>query len=133
MWTNSWKVFMKHPVIGNGLNTFYRHYANVREDEYKYKKGSYAHNCYLQMAAETGIVGLTSFLVLLGVFFITSIKRISQLGNNFYAALTTGLLAGIFAFLVHSSTDTNLYSLNLAALFWFSLGLVTAILRIELK
>jgi O-antigen ligase len=130
MWQNSWKVYMRHPVIGNGINTFYRHYMEVREDEYKHKKGSYAHNCYLQMAAETGVIGLGAFLFAIAVFLVTSVRKIVRMKHNVYGPISVGLLAGIIAFLIHSFFDTNLYSLNLAALFWFSLGLETAISRV---
>jgi len=133
MWNNGWKIFMKHPVIGNGLNTFFRHYAAVREDEFRNSKGSYVHNCYLQMAAETGIVGLGAFLFLVGAFIVVSRRRIGHVRNADYANIALGLMAGIIGFLVHSSVDTNLYSLNLATLFWFSMGSVIALSSRELS
>jgi hypothetical protein len=37
---------------------------------------------------------------------------------------------GVFAFLVHSAFDTNLYSLNLATLFWTSVAVSSAIARV---
>jgi len=131
MWRNGWKIFMRHPVIGNGINTFFKHYAEVREDQYKYKKGSYAHNCYLQMAADTGIVGLVSFMLAMGVFFVSSAFMINGMSDMFLRAVATGLLAALFGFLVHSFFDTNLYSLNLAALFWSALGVESALLKVE--
>ena len=60
-----------HPVIGVGPGQFpqyYRQYAEVvgirvlaRDRE--------AHNLYLGMAAELGIIGITVFLVILGLTF----------------------------------------------------------------
>lgn len=131
MWDNGWKIFKEHPVVGNGINTFFEKYKRIRNDEFKNERGSYAHNCFLQMAADTGIIGLMGFLYLLFVFFKVSVRRAIKLKDKFYKVFVLGLLAGISAFLVHSFFDTNLYSLPLAALFWFALGLSGAILKIE--
>ncbi|MFH1996757.1 MAG: O-antigen ligase family protein [Candidatus Omnitrophota bacterium] len=130
MWRNGWKIFKEHPIVGSGVNTFFMNYMRVRDDEYKNKKGSYAHNCFLQMAADIGALGLGGFLLVLGTLFISSVRGIMKIRNGFYSALAGGLLAGIFAFLVHAFFDTNLYSLNLAALFWAACGIETAIIRI---
>lgn len=129
MWGTSWEIFSKHPFIGNGLNTFFRNFMELRNDGFKGKKGSYAHNCYLQMACDTGILGLAAFLWL--VFSIMK-KGISYARNSkagFYHAAAIGLIIGIAGFLLHSLVDTNLYSLNLATLFWFSAGFLVAIIR----
>jgi O-antigen ligase len=127
MWANGWKIFKEHPVIGNGLNTFFVNYMEVREDEHKNKKGSYAHNCYLQMAADIGSVGLASFLGFVALLLIGAARSLSSLKGGFCYPLQLGLITGISAYLVHSFFDTSLYSLNLAALFWIVAGLSAAI------
>ena len=60
MWDTGLRIFKAHPVIGNGVNTFFNLYKVERQDEDKGKKGSYAHNCYLQMAL---IPAFWSFLI----------------------------------------------------------------------
>ena len=130
MWNNSMKIFGEHPIIGNGINTFYLNYARVRDDEYKNQKGSYAHNCYLQMATETGIIGLMAFLLFIGALVLKGVRSVNRLKDNTAGLLASGLIFGIIAFLLHSAVDTNLYSLNLAALFWFSSGLMMAAIKI---
>jgi len=127
MWKNGWKIFVKHPVIGNGLNTFFVNYMNVREDEDKGKKGGYAHNCYLQMAADTGLAGLGAFLVFVIAVMGSAWRSLKELADPSLYALAAGLMLGLVAFLVHSFFDTNLYSLPLAALFWLAMGVLTAI------
>jgi O-antigen ligase len=83
---------------------------------------SYAHNCYLQIWAETGIFSLFSFLIFAGSLFWFGIK--SFLAKKDY--LLIGLLAGISAYLAHAFFDTALYSLPLAFLFWILAGLILA-------
>lgn len=127
----SWQIFANHPIIGNGLNTFFVNFMKYRNDEWKDRKGSYAHNCYLQMAADTGIVGLAGFLFLIGAYFRAVIKALKVIKDDFFRAALWGISIGVFAFLVHSFFDTNLYSLNLATLFWFAIGTSLAIIRVS--
>lgn len=131
MWTNGWKIFIKHPVIGNGVNTFFEHYKAVREDEYKGKKGSYAHNCYLQMAADVGLLGLGAFLFFVTSVLIGALKAIMICKDDFLYPLIVGLTLGVVAYLVHSFFDTNLYSLNLSYLFWISIGVLMSLVNLS--
>lgn len=133
MWKNSWEIFKKHPIIGNGLNTFYVNYEKVRNDEFKNKKGSYAHNCYLQMAAEIGLLGLIAFLCFIVALFRKAIVALKNIKDPLYNSIAMGLIFGILAFLVHSFFDTNLYSLNLSALFWLSSGFLISVINAAKK
>ncbi|MDD5423112.1 MAG: O-antigen ligase family protein [Candidatus Omnitrophica bacterium] len=130
MWKTGWKIFADHPIIGNGLNTFFRNFQKYRDDADRGLKGSYAHNCYLQMAGDTGIIGLGGFLFLVASYFFSVIKSLQNIDDSLYHSILWGLSIGVFAFLVHSFFDTNLYSLNLATLFWFSIGLSRAIAKV---
>ncbi|MDO8536101.1 MAG: O-antigen ligase family protein [Candidatus Omnitrophota bacterium] len=129
MWDVSFAIFKEHPVIGNGINTFFNKYKELRTDGWEGLKGSYAHNCYLQWAADTGILGLVSFLWFCVSVVGSAWAFIRKTKDEFYRALATGLAVGITAFLIHSFVDTNLYSLNLASLFWLSTGFLTAVIR----
>lgn len=131
MWKNSWEIFRQHPVIGNGLNTFFINYAKVRDDEDRNKRGSYAHNCYIQMAADIGLVGLLSFILFAGAVIARALRSLRKIGeDSFYWPLVFGTVLGLTAFLVHSAVDTNLYSLPLAALFWMTAGLLMSMIKI---
>ena len=127
MWRISWKVFTEHPVIGNGLNMFFSKFKEYRTDMYKNERGSYAHNGFLQIAAEIGALGLLVFLWLLGTAFRSAFLYIRKSNDLFYKTFALGLSGGIFAFLVHSFFDTNLQSLPLVSLFWFSLALLMSL------
>ena len=109
------------PFFGHGINTFMRHFP-------KYKKrtvwtgATYAHNCYLQMSAEMGIVGLLCFLWIVFKLFYSAIVFIVKDGRG-PPLLLIGLVSGLLAFLAHSFLDTNLYSLQLNTLFWYTVGI----------
>ena len=68
-WSISLEMIKDRPVFGSGLNTYFENYKIYRNDQDKFKRGSYAHNCYLQQAADIGIVGLLIFLYLLFSIF----------------------------------------------------------------
>jgi len=131
MWGTGWEIFKNHPLIGNGLNTFFLEFKEYRNDKWKGLKGSYAHNCYLQMAADTGLVGLAGFVWLMLSYFFSVVKRLKDIKDEFYGPILWGISIGAFAFLIHSFFDTNLYSLNLATLFWCAIGISGAILKLK--
>ena len=130
MWGTGWEIFKAHPIIGNGLNTFFREFMKYRNDEWKGKKGAYAHNCYLQMAADTGVVGLAGFLFLIAAYFVNIGRSLRRIKDRLYSSVLLGISMGVLAFLVLGFFDTNLYSLNLATLFWASIGISSAVIKV---
>lgn len=122
MWQAAINMIKDKPFFGHGLNTFMSNYT-------KYWVGGefmprYAHNCFLQITAELGIVGLFTFLWLIITFFIKSIRALKRTEDKFYIACITGITSGLFAYLAQSFVDTNFYSLQSAILFWVFLGWV---------
>ncbi len=95
--------------------------------------GYYPHNSYLQMTAESGVLGIGAFLWVLAALFGTSLANIKGINDKFYRAVLVGLLAGLFGFLIHSFVDTDFYSLQLGNLMWFMMGLIAAVQRISLR
>jgi len=130
MWGTGWEIFKNHPIIGNGLNTFFRHFMYYRNDEWKGKKGSYAHNCYLQMASDTGVVGLAGFVFLISAYFVSIMRSLKRMRDKLYSSALLGISMGVLAFLILGFFDTNLYSLNLATLFWCAIGISLSIVRV---
>jgi len=129
MWTNGVKIFKEHPVIGNGINTFFNKYRYTRTDKDR-GRGSYAHNCYLQMAADVGILGLATFLWFVFCIIRNILRYLRYSVDGFYRPVVLGLLIGLTSFLIHSLVDTNLYSLNLASFFWLTAGFSIAIIKV---
>ena len=130
MWQAAIGMIRDRPMLGHGLNTFMANYL-------KYWVGGermprYAHNCYLQVASETGLIGLCAFLVLLGFLFARFCAGLRRAAGDDRARLA-GFLCGLVAFAVQAAVDTNFYSLRQAALFWvvsgLALGLSERVLR----
>jgi O-antigen ligase len=125
-------MWKEKPIFGQGLGTYMYNFEKFNYDKKAYPWGpSYAHNCYLQMLSEIGIVGLASFLLLITALFYKSIKRISRIADNFDLTLSIALLAALCAYLINSAFDTNLYSVDLGRLFWLLLALSQSQLKLS--
>jgi len=119
MWGAALGMIRARPLLGHGVNTFMANYLDYWVGGERQPR--YAHNCYLQVAAETGLVGLAAFLWLLWLQVRQMASAIRRRPSA-EASLLLGLLAGLVAFLAQSAMDTNFYALRQAALFWTLAG-----------
>lgn len=126
MWTSAAHMIKDRPVLGIGLNTFMANYLAYWVGGERQPR--YAHNCYLQVAAETGIAGLMTFLFLLGAIIRSWWKALRGGSDHRQATvMMRGLSAGLIAFLIQAAFDTNFYALRQAALFWILAGMATGL------
>ena len=131
MWGTAWRMILDRPLQGHGLNTFMANYSHYASNPAQ--NPAYAHNCFLQITAETGLVGLATFLLFLaglGAFTWKALKvsdRKLSSEDQLTRILLIGLAAALLAFLVQSFLDTNLYALRQAALFWTLAGMTLGI------
>ncbi|MDO8488504.1 MAG: O-antigen ligase family protein, partial [Candidatus Omnitrophota bacterium] len=119
-WLVALDMIKAHPFFGVGAGTFMANFAKYLPNY----NAAYAHNCYLQIWAETGIFALLSFSGFIFSFLYLAIRRFIVLKDF----VLLGLLAGAVGFLVHSFFDTNFYSLRLAFLFWVWIGLILTLI-----
>lgn len=126
LWTVAWRIFQAHPVVGTGLDSFQRiapryvlepgpltHVRVIAESPHV------VHNTYLQLLAETGIVGLTIFVVIIVASLRSSwlaARRFDAIGQHGQANLARALLtgtAGILAamFFISDATSYQLWIL----------------------
>ena len=139
MWATAWRMIMERPIGGLGINTFMANYSHYASNPAQ--NPAYAHNCFLQITAETGLLGLGTFLAFLGgtSFFVWKALQIpaQKLSDNDRSAriFLLGLSTALVAFLFQSFLDTNLYSLRQAVLFWtlagMTLGISSRLLRAQ--
>jgi len=129
LWEDSLKMLKDKPAFGHGLNTYmplFQEYRRKYQEKFDFNP-TYAHNSFLQLACETGLVGLLGFLWILLRLFKKVIAQIRSLRHNIPSiVLSLGLLTGIFSFLVQSGVDTNFYSLQPSILFWLTVGFLMA-------
>lgn len=127
LWEDSLKMIQDKPVFGHGLNTFmplFQEYRRKYQGQFDFGP-TYAHNSFIQIAVETGLVGLTGFGWIFLRLFRKVIDQMRQTSHhNSFRILPASLLAGVFGFLVQSGVDTNFYSLQPSVLFWLMMGIL---------
>lgn len=128
IWRAGWKMFSVKPLIGLGLGTFMFNFKQFVVKNYPYG-AVYAHNCYLQMAAEIGIIGLASFLSILALFFYQGIKLLNTKEKSFFWYVLLASQAAILGYCAQMGVDTTLYALDLGMLFWLVLGIGAAAMK----
>ena len=126
-------VFADHPILGVGPDQFpeyYREYADeigisVRAADRQ------AHNLYLEAAAETGILGLITFLgaVLTTLVQLARARVASLVRRPDLAAMATGFMLAMVAYL---ATGIFLH-LSYARYFWLMLALAGATAHVVLR
>lgn len=135
VYRNSLNMIRRHPLTGLGVNTYMKNYRFYKESpEYRGVVTSdymYAHNNFLQMAAETGLAGLSAFLWLLCALFRTTAGIYRTSRDPFLKTAGLGLIACSIAFLVNGLTESSLYYPRAAPIFWFIAGIALSLARVE--
>jgi O-antigen ligase len=124
----AWGMIKENPFLGKGVGTFMDYCALYTNNFGTY----YAHNCFLQIWAESGVFSLLSFLLFVGYVFYRSMKVSLRIPRSLNYFILIGLTAGLLGFFVHSFFGVHLYSFQLSFLFWVVLGLTVAVMRLEL-
>jgi len=122
---DSWRIFRDHPWTGTGLGTLPIIFP-AYESLYDAKFVNHAHNDYLEMLADTGLIGALCCASFLGLLFFTSLKQLLVSDKSFAAALHLSGLVACCGFLVHSLVDFNLHMPGNALLFFLMAHLATA-------
>jgi len=130
IWSSSLRIIAREPLVGVGLNNYELHYPLFRTvEEWRLSKKlivGEAHNDYIQIATETGLLGLALFLWLLFRVSrtIKNLLRKTEDGRSFLLSL--GLGGGLTALLISAFFAFPLKNPAPALYFWLFLGLISA-------
>jgi len=100
-----WAMFKANPILGIGLDNSVTRYQEFSKEIGLATSATNRglHNLYLEVAAETGIVGLSVFLSLIWYAMRTTVsarKKFLEASQPDYAHLVTGLAIGFIGYLV---------------------------------
>lgn len=139
VWKGALDIFSAYPIFGSGVETFAYSYYQFRptshnltsEWDFLYNK---AHNEYLNYLSTTGIVGIGTYLLLIGTFLVYSllfiVNRKSQKPYTIHHLLLTSLLASYISYLIY---NFFLFSVVIIAVFFYLYPAVAFVATSSLK
>lgn len=111
-WQAGWQMWAEHPWRGVGIGNYEPIYPAYFIPPWKEPLG-HAHNYYLNVAAEAGLVGLLAYLILWGTAFWQTKQAIRQT-SGWEKAVAVGVLGVLVHLSVHNFFD-NLFVHNMYA------------------
>jgi len=121
----AWYYFTNHPIIGNGLNTFNDLVGKTFIYAVEFGDPLDSHGFVQKLLAETGILGLVTFLLFIGFLFKSYLKTyLESFGENKLVILLLIVMAGGVVFFQLFSTSYFL------AKMWLPLGVCLAGVRL---
>lgn len=123
IWEDTYEMIRDNWLTGVGIGAYQTAYSKYTDRDGSLVVGQ-AHNDYLQVVADAGVIGgilALVFLYLLGRDFFVALRH----RDPFIAGLALGSGGGIFALLVHSLFDFNLQMPSNALLFLVLASLVS--------
>jgi len=124
IYRDTWKIVRDHPWTGSGLGTLETVFPRY-ESYYDGLRVDHAHNDYLELVAETGLIG---GICMLGFITLLAWRGLSNLlGTNrrVCRALYSGALVACAGLLLHSMVDFNLHIPSNALLFLLLAAMAT--------
>lgn len=134
MWTGSSRAAADRVFTGHGHGVFQLVFPNYRPTFYHRFRVSHntrhSHNEFLEVLMETGVVGLSLFLLLIIVFGVISYRFLSRNRSWFFQCLVIGLVSGVAGSLAQNFASVNLRWMSSTFTFWLIFALVPATIRI---
>ncbi len=125
MWKASLSIWGDFPVFGAGLGMFEK--ISSEYGDFK-RKHLHAHNTYLELLAETGLVGVLAFIYMLLCFFrkvFFLVKKPLGFLEPLFLGLVSFVLSGVIFALSASIVTVGVYG---STLFWSVLGLTAGLI-----
>jgi len=127
LWKEAFPMIKSNP-IGNGLGSFVLYSSLKIKDQL-----SGAHNVYLRLAMETGLLGLGAYLWLMFALGKEAIKNYISLSDGYFKMLNLGFISILAAYVIASIGDNHLEYIAFQWYFWLFAGIVEAGKRIEFR
>ena len=121
-WSIALQIFRDHPITGAGLDSF-----GIVFTRYDTWNGTLrveqAHNDYLQILADAGILGFACVAAFIFLLFKQGLRTVVEAADPFRRAVAIGALAGCCGILIHSFFDFPLRT-PANALFFLTLSVL---------
>ncbi|MEA3485261.1 MAG: O-antigen ligase family protein [Candidatus Aerophobetes bacterium] len=131
IWLSSVELVKQRPITGWGVGSFGLQYPFAQGKVLSQKgnrryipqanKSINAHNDYLHLTSETGIIGLVCFIWLIAVFYKRCFKSLRKMGKD--GLLLIGGMGSVTVILAHSFFSFPFHIIQNGLIFYLMLGL----------
>jgi O-antigen ligase len=133
-WQAALGMFSDHLWLGVGAGNYAIAYPRYALGRWRDPLG-HAHNYYLNIAAEAGVLGIVAYCILFAACFVEAMRVVQRLrdgtgmvGNSYWRAVALGALGVLVHLSVHSLFD-NLYVHGMNVQLGLALGLLAVATR----
>lgn len=122
------RMIRDYPLLGVGPGNFAIRYEEYKQPDALDVTASYPHNLFLNIATANGLLGLVSFLALLGT--VGKAAGYGRRGDAHRSSATPavylmrGATASLAAVMCHQMLDNTMFGLEIGALVWLFIGVV---------
>jgi len=132
-WSCALRMFAERPVFGHGPGTYaflyapYQHSSQLTIISTNFGDGGNAHSEYFGPLAETGALGLLTFLAIILVVYFRGIRMYQRLEDKRLKSLTMGVIIGLSTYLIHGLLNNFLDTDKASVPFWGFIAILVAI------
>ena len=109
IWHSTLDMLSAHPWLGTGLGTWSDFYPAYRQAVDNSTAGYYAHNDYLQIAQEGGLITFVLFMCIFAFLALLAFRAISPAKRRPVQIENVGLMLGIMAAYLHAAVNFIFY------------------------
>ncbi len=125
IWGGAFTVFARSPVLGTGFGNLRGLMGGLLNLPDGWTGD--AHNLYLELLAETGLIGFTVFGTLIVLALRTAVRQLRKTEDEFNKMIAVAVFSAICGVLVHGTVDYLFHTTPQAtALFFLVLALLSA-------
>lgn len=130
IWQSAWNMFKDHPILGVGLGQYTENYQQKYiSPQAKEPKLGHAHNNFMQMLAENGIVGFACFVIMFGYIIFKNLITWVKV-KNVYALM---IVSATVCLLLQGFTEYNVGNSAVIKMYWLVLGLLVVLSELYKK
>jgi len=128
-WKITIDIIRDHWVAGVGFG--YIPFKKTFETYIRTMPTFHAHNTYLEIAAELGIVGIILFIIMIFVIYKYAIINSKKNKDKYIKVITAGLLGGIGSLLFQGLVEHVLYMPKIIITFWTMIGFILVTMKLS--
>jgi O-antigen ligase len=125
-------MFLDHPWLGVGIGNYPAAYPRYQVAPVWVNPLGHAHNYYINIAAEAGVVGLAAFLVLLVWAFVIAARLYRRAADPWARTIALGALGVLATVAVHSFFD-DIFVHAMEAQLALVMGMATVACRLSVE